>query len=362
MCGTIRLNPAGKKWLADSAAVLGLNANGLAGLHAHFLVATAMHARPGDIGSFVTSAEWLDVNYGNLLRKLVASQLGGVSIHIVDPAATPFSDAATTAAVTCFEVGTTRASIRVKRVPDAAALGTLDNGRRLNRERLRTAPRWTPLIDGTPKPPDGYVELGELCRVHRGTVTGANKIWITDPSDPRLPSGVLFPAITRARELFDAPDGILSTACDLLAVIDSACRLGRIRTLPIGTGSRGFLRRSAAPRYPRGIHRSPPQPVVVSEAQGAGPNPRDVHGPTASGVRTQTQPDVRHVKRGPWHLSRVRSMTERRLLMRSGGCIACSGSLPRLGEPTLAGLSSSKPSEMARIHIPGPEMLEAVAA
>ena len=57
------------------------------------------------MGAFVTSAEWLEVNYGCLPRELVAGELGGVSIHVVDPEAVPFDGTATTAAVTCFEVG-----------------------------------------------------------------------------------------------------------------------------------------------------------------------------------------------------------------------------------------------------------------
>ena len=30
---------------------------------------------------------------------------------------------------------------------------------------------------------EDWVELGELCRVHRGAVTGANSTWITDAND-----------------------------------------------------------------------------------------------------------------------------------------------------------------------------------
>ena len=59
-----------KQWLARTAAGLGLVANGLAGLHVHFLLATALRAGRGDVGSFVTSAEWLDVNYGRLRTRV----------------------------------------------------------------------------------------------------------------------------------------------------------------------------------------------------------------------------------------------------------------------------------------------------
>src|SRR5262249_44538247 len=50
--------------------------------------------------------------------------------------------------------------------------------------------------------PAGHVELGELCRVHRGQVTGANKVWVTSGNPAGLPGRFLFPAVTRASELF----------------------------------------------------------------------------------------------------------------------------------------------------------------
>ena len=67
--------------------------------------------------------------------------------------------------------------------------------------------------------PDGYVRLGELCRVHRGAVTGANSVWLTRPGGVRLPDRVLFPAITRARELF-AAGAVLDHDDHLRQVID----------------------------------------------------------------------------------------------------------------------------------------------
>jgi hypothetical protein len=42
---------------------------------------------------FITAAEWLDVNYGAVLRRLLADGLGGTAIHLIDPKAQPFVDA-----------------------------------------------------------------------------------------------------------------------------------------------------------------------------------------------------------------------------------------------------------------------------
>ena len=208
-----------KEWLRAEAARLDLPASGLAGLHVYFLLQTALLAAPGDVGTFVTSAEWLDVNYGKLVRALLVRHLDVESIHVVDPSVQPFGDVATTAAIMCFRVGRARSVVGFRKVPTAGDLGALEGGRRVSRRQLQAASRWTSLLSAPKRLPDGHVELGELCRVHRGTVTGANATWITGQDDVRLPATVLFPAVTRARELFDAGD-CLESLDGLRCVID----------------------------------------------------------------------------------------------------------------------------------------------
>ena len=77
------VSEAAKTWLGETAARLGFNASKLAGLHVHFFVKTRELARPGDLGTFITSAEWLDVNYGSVLRKMLENGLGGSSLHVL---------------------------------------------------------------------------------------------------------------------------------------------------------------------------------------------------------------------------------------------------------------------------------------
>lgn len=213
------IDPQWKRWLVETARSFNLDASQLAGLHVHFFLATAALARPGDFGAFITAAEWLDVNYGSVLRRLFLGGLGGKSIHLIEPTARPFSDADTTAAITCFVVGSKPKSIRLQRVGDLEDLGTLSSGRLIRRELLESAPRWTPLTRPAKKGPDGYVELGELCHVHRGQVTGANKIWIAGAHSAGLPPSLLFASVTKARELFSAGTA-LNDASPLRRVID----------------------------------------------------------------------------------------------------------------------------------------------
>lgn len=208
-----------KQWLVKKAAQLGFKASQLAGLHVHFFLSTVVKARRGDYGSFITAGEWLDVNYGSLVRELFLGPLGGERIIIVDPTAAPFPDATTTAAITCFEIGSHRKSVRVKRLKSHKNIALQTGGRQIKKERLENESRWSILTRPPRERRQDFVELGELCRVHRGQVTGSNKIWIAGKHSEDLPASVLYPAVTKARELISAAPVLIDLA-QLRRVID----------------------------------------------------------------------------------------------------------------------------------------------
>ena len=169
------ITPRWKDWFAETAAAYGVKASKLAGLHIHFFLKTCRLAARGDYGAFITSAEWLDVNYGDVMRKLLVNHLGGTSLHVIAPAAMPFADAATTGAITCFRVGCHDKAVRLRSVDKPSRLNGLRAGRPVSRFRLENARRWSPLLRPQSRASYGDIELGELCRVHRGQVTGLQR-------------------------------------------------------------------------------------------------------------------------------------------------------------------------------------------
>src|SRR2546421_881351 len=109
-----------------------------------------------------------------------------------------------------------------------------------------TAPRARPAgTGGRGRLPAGQVELGELCRVHRGQVTGANKVWVTTGNPAGLPGRFLFPAVTRASELFRA-EGTLATAGRLRSVIDLPADLGELAPAELALVTRFLAEAEAA--------------------------------------------------------------------------------------------------------------------
>jgi hypothetical protein len=207
-----------KRWYASRFADFGIAASCLAGLHLHFFLQTRLLAKVGDVGAFITSAEWLDVNYGSALRRLLLEELGGTALHVLEPTVEAFPGTATTAAITCFRVGST-GPVRVRSVGSLKPLNGLTNGTDVPRTRLQEAPRWSVIVRPSTPTVVGNVELGELFRVHRGQVTGANSVWIAGEHSKRLPDRVLLPAVTKAKELIEAGSRLLSAAA-LRRVID----------------------------------------------------------------------------------------------------------------------------------------------
>lgn len=346
-----QIAPKWKEWLAAEAAKLDLSASKLAGLHVYFFLATARSAKPKDFGTFITASEWLDVNYGALVRSLVLGNLGGKSITVIDPTAQPFPDAATTAAITTFEIGAKPASVYFRRVEKLDQLGELGKGRKVHRDRLGAETRWSHLTHVAEKPPEGFVELGELCRVHRGTVTGANDVWIAGVHSAGLPNSVLFPTITRAREVLDA-GGLLADPARLRCVIDLPTDLDELDTVERSAVNK-FLKIARAMGANKGYvasHRKAWWSVGLRAAA-----------PIISTYMARRPPGFIINKADARHINIAHGLYPREpLTEKAKGALVDYLQVnisQRSGRTYAGGLTKFEPREMERLFVPGPAML-----
>ncbi len=205
------LDGATKEHARRMAERHGLPWSGLAGLHAHFFLATLEHALPGDVGTFITSAEWLDVNYGGAVRHALLNGLGGESLHLLDHASSAFDDAMTTAVITCFRVGQPSGPVRLRTAPGMAALCELAGGQPVERAQLATSARWTPWFNHVASRNGGPTgRLGDWFKVSRGVATGCNAFFVLSGAEVAgwgLQRWAR-PVLSRAREVFEA-DGVV---------------------------------------------------------------------------------------------------------------------------------------------------------
>lgn len=271
------LLPQQKEWAAAIGAKLGVRFSRLAGLHVHFFLATAVHARPGDVGCFITSAEWLDVNYGTALRHLLAGWMGAQSLHWINPVSIPFDDAMTTAVITCFEIGNEASPVRCRFTRSRSELGDLDRGGNpVSRSILAASPRWTSLFrDPDPRENgNGFVPLGSLVRVSRGVATGANHFFVMTKAEASQ-RGLLAhtrPVISSAEEVFQA-NGVIRDQPNRRVLLDlpAALRLDAPENAPLHAYLAEGERQGIATRY-LCAHRRPwwrvgagnPPPVVAT--------------------------------------------------------------------------------------------------
>lgn len=346
-----RIAPEWKTWLLETARRRGLDASALAGLHVHFFLATAEYGRNGDYGAFITSSEWLDVNYGGLVRQLLLDGLGGQSLHVLAPEAPLFSDATTTSAITCFRIGETPSTMRIRRVESLSDLGRLAGGRSVSRQRLAGTSRWSVLTRETPRLREGYVELGELCRVHRGTVTGANAVWVRRDASPDLPERVLFPSITKARELFGAG-----------ARLDSLEALRRVVDLPVDLDVLDDDEREQVDRFlrearARGVHEG----YIASNRRAWWSVGLRAAAPILATYMARRPPAFVRNDAGARHINIAHGLYPRErmsdvLLDRLADRLRAEVTLAQ-GRTYAGGLVKFEPREMERIPVPGPDML-----
>ena len=349
-----QLDAKGKEWLTTEAKKLGFSASKLAGLHVHFFLATVLKARKDDFGTFITSAEWLDVNYGKLVRDLFLNDLGGQGITVVEPTSRTFTDAATTAAVSQFVIGSQPDKIRIKRSSSADQKNALSGGQWFHRNRLETENRWSHLTTKIRELPEGYVELGELCRVHRGQVTGANRVWIAGFHSTMLPESVLYATITRAKELFAAGEALadaskLKDVIDIpadLSVFDKEerklveCFLKAARSAGV---DEGYVAKNRKAWWSVGLRS--PAPILATYMARR----------TPAFVRNLA--DARHINiaHGLYPRDSLSSSTLDQLARYLSSAVSL-----KEGRTYAGGLTKFEPREMERILVPSPELLGAM--
>lgn len=350
-----QIDSAWKDWLKRETAGLGLKASALAGLHVHFFLAIALRARYGDYGALITAAEWLDVNYGRLVRNLFLDRLGGRSVTMIAPEAEPFPGTQATGAISTFVVGERPRSARFSRIDDLQKLNGLTGGRSVSRTEMSGASRWSHLVRKPRRMPRGFIELGELCRVHRGQATGANRVWIAGDHNSGLPEEVLLPTVTKARELI-ANGSVLSRTDTLRRVIDLPADLSEFSSRQRAAIER-FLRYAEQSGARNGYiarHRKPwwsvslraPAPILATYMARRPP----------AFVLNRAQARHLNIAHGLYPRERMTPALLRSLVGYLREAATVQG-----GRVYAGGLAKFEPREMERIPVPRPEELAARA-
>lgn len=209
------LDASTKKRLALVAqSTSGIQVGGLAGLYVYFALLADACMEEGGIAAWLIPSEFMDVNYGEALKKYLLEKVQLLRVHRFDPLEVQFDDALVSSAVVIFRK--TKPSAACK--PTFSFGGTLEApavSAEISYDSLCRERKWTQFPHITEARSDEGPTLGDLFKIQRGIATGANGFFILAREEakgrdlpdfflrPVLPSPRLLKSIVIERE----PDG-----------------------------------------------------------------------------------------------------------------------------------------------------------
>jgi adenine-specific DNA-methyltransferase len=165
----------------------GVKVNGLSGLYVYFLILATAWMEDGGYAAWLVPSEFMDVNYGQALKRYLTDRVTLIRAHRFDPEDVQFGDALVSSAVLVFR----------KTVPPTQHTveftfgGTLRDPHAIDSiplSQLREARKWTayPRHSGNDRhaaAAGNGPKLGDFFRIQRGIATGSNKFFVLDRHD-----------------------------------------------------------------------------------------------------------------------------------------------------------------------------------
>ncbi len=159
----------------------GLALSKLAGLYCYFILSAHKWLAPNAICGWLVPSEFMDVNYGGMLKKYLLEKVRLLRIHRYNPENCKFDDALVSSCVVWFKNEITTENYDV----EFSYGGTHEKPeirRIINKNTLTEHKKWTHLCNEPPKTeqaPNTYIPtLGDFFTIKRGLATGDNKFFI----------------------------------------------------------------------------------------------------------------------------------------------------------------------------------------
>ncbi|MBI1928651.1 N-6 DNA methylase [Candidatus Poribacteria bacterium] len=189
-------------------AAVGIKLNGLAGLYCYFLLIAHRWLADDGFGVWLIPSEFMDVNYGEAVKRYLIEQVSIHHVHRFDPEDVQFDDALVSSTVLIFQ----------KRQPQKAHEVTFSLGgtlraprtsARIVQRQLVDVSKWTSLpcklLSSAVRDVhrlNTTLTIGDLFDIRRGLATGANEFFILRrgvAKDKKLPEQFLRPILPSPR-------------------------------------------------------------------------------------------------------------------------------------------------------------------
>jgi adenine-specific DNA-methyltransferase len=167
-----------KRLAARVSRELGMKASGLSGLYVYFLLLSHAYLADNAVSAWLIPSEFLDTNYGSVLREYLSQRVTLERIHRFDAADGQFADALVTSAVVVFR----------NQLPPPGHNAQFTYGGTVTRPRTREPvetsslahhKKWVSYFHGThANTQDSGITISDLFKIRRGLATGANDFFI----------------------------------------------------------------------------------------------------------------------------------------------------------------------------------------
>jgi predicted RNA methylase len=176
--------------------------SGLAGLYVYFMLLAHTWLQQGGTAGWLIPSEFMDVNYGSVLRHYLTSQVTLLRVHRFDPDEAQFGDALVSSAVVWFRKATPRDDGEVR----FTFGGSLEKPRcvqDVSFTSLKEEKKWTRFPkQGVRVSNRSAWRLRDVFDIRRGIATGANDFFILTAEQVQqhaLPAGLMTPILPSPR-------------------------------------------------------------------------------------------------------------------------------------------------------------------
>jgi adenine-specific DNA-methyltransferase len=220
--------------------VSGGSVSGLSGLYTYFVFAAHKWLADDGLAAWLIPSEFMDVNYGESLRRYFSHHVSLLRVHRFDPSDVQFADALVSSAVVIFRRRTPSNNHKVQ-VSHGGSVSDPLCCVDVPVTSLQANPKWSRLFNGSSLAPGSETPLSLLFKVNRGIATGANNFFILPRRElaergiherfvkPILPSARLLDS-----DIIESDDAGFPLIKEQLAVIDTDLPLEQIKLECIG--------------------------------------------------------------------------------------------------------------------------------
>jgi len=186
----------------------GMKVSGLSGLYVYFLMLATAWMEKGGIAAWLIPSEFMDVNYGSVLREFLSKNVTLIRLHRFDPTEVQFNDALVTSAILVLENTPPPAN----HLCEFTFGGTLEEpviSEKIEIPELQESRKWSSFPRHVANDRMGSNRgqgpcINDFFRIQRGIATGCNEFFIMERKkavELGIPPSFLRPILPSPRHL-----------------------------------------------------------------------------------------------------------------------------------------------------------------